>query len=185
VNYAKLEILQAQSLPIIRPEAIKDAEHKFRGKFVILGDGTLGRSQDTFGIQGRKRPVPGVYLHAAAMFTLVREPLYELKQNASLLIDCLIGFSIILIVTIIRWRELRRAQISHRKFEKIFLWLAVAIVLASGILMIQWFHIIWLDSTLVIFALLLHPTVAESFNHTLNYISTVFSKAAPPNLKIG
>lgn len=169
VNYAKLEAMQAQSLPIITADAIKNAEDKFHERFVLLGDGKLTRAQDPFVVVGRTTPVTGVFLHATALYTLVSEPLYLFTESARVAIDLLLAILILSLVGILRWRHLNDENFVYHQREKVLIWLAVATVFIVGILLIQWLHIIWLDFVLVILALLLHQPAAALFARLRRY----------------
>lgn len=161
VNYAKLEVIQAQSLPIITADAIKNAEEKFRDKIVIMGDAALDKSQDTFVVVGRKKPVSGVYLHASAAYTITGEPLFQFTDAGRILIDFSIAVFILFIVALIRWRNLNNKDFSPHKWQNTFIKLAVICVLVGGVLMIVFLRIIWLDFILVIAVLLLHDSVEK------------------------
>lgn len=157
-NYSKLETIQAQSLPIITPGAVENAADKFRGKVVVLGDGTLERSQDPFVVVGRSQPVSGVFLHAVAIYTLTDEPLYQFTHLGRVVVDFGIALLILSGIAVIHLCNLQNRGFSPHRTESLFIKLAVVSVLVGGVLMIRFLHIVWLDFVLVIAALLLHPS---------------------------
>jgi CHASE2 domain-containing sensor protein len=164
-NYAKLETIQAQSLPIITADAIKNAGEKFHERFVLAGDGILTHAQDPFVVVGREKPVSGVYLHAVALYTLVGEPLYLFTDTARLIIDVLLAVAILSFIALLRWQHLRDEHFGYHQPEKALIWFTAIFVFVAGILLIQWLHIIWLDFVLVIVALVLHPPVSGLLGH--------------------
>lgn len=166
VNYSKLDTLRNQALPAISPGSIRDLGSKFKDKIVIVGDATFGEATDTFNVPGSVRPVPGVYLHASSVYSLMVEPLYELKYWSKIVIDFSLGFAILLIITIMRWRNGNR-KIDWEKKQKRFILLAVLSCFITGILSVKFLNILWLDFGLVIFALLLHPAVEDVIKNLL------------------
>jgi hypothetical protein len=125
---------------------------------IILGDAT--RFTDPFIVPGRERPIGGVYLEASAAYTLAIEPLYEFKHSVRLALDLVISVAIILGVAWMRYRHLKEGEKFHwHKWQSRFVYGTVAVVLVAGVLLVRGFGIMWLDFFLVVFALLLHPSV--------------------------
>lgn len=170
-NYSKLEVIQAQSLPIITPDAVKNAEDKFHDRVVILGDGKLERAQDPFVVVSRNRPVPGVFLHAAAFYTLSDEPLYQFTHTGRIAVDFAIALLILSGLAVIQWRNLHNTQFSRHRLESIFITLAVVGVLVGGVLLIRFLHVVWLDFVLVVAALLLHPSAEKWVERVWAYVT--------------
>ena len=163
VNYSKLEQLQHETLATITPESVKEAGERFRGRMVILGDAT--RFIDPFNVPGRERPVGGVYLEASGAYTLAIEPLYEFKRSVRLGLDLVVSVAIILGVAWIRYRHLKEGEkFPWHKWQSRFIYGTVAVVIFAGILLVRWLGIMWLDFFLVVFALLLHPSVEGWFD---------------------
>lgn len=158
VNYSKLEQLQHEKLDTITPDSVKEAGERFRGRMVILGDAQ--HFIDSFVVPGRDRPVGGVYLEASAAYTLAIEPLYEFKHSVRLVLDLVVSMVIILGVAGIRYRHLKEGEkFPWHKWQSRFIYGTVAVVILAGILLVRWWGIMWLDFFLVVFALLLHPSV--------------------------
>ena len=158
VNYSKLEQLQHETLATITPESVKEEGEKFRGRMVILGDAT--RFIDPFVVPGRASPVGGVYLEASHAYTLAIEPLYEFKHSVRLVLDLMVSMAIILGVAGFRYRHLKEGEkFPWHKWQSRFIYGTVAVVVFAGILLVRWYGIMWLDFFLVVFALLLHPSV--------------------------
>ncbi len=157
-NYSKLEAIHSQSLSAISPDSIRDLGSRFQNKLVIIGDGKFGEATDTFIIPGRNEPVPGVYLHASAVYTQTIEPFYELKHSSKIIIDLSLGLIILFIITVIRWRNTDKS-VDLEKKQKRFIWIAIISTFVIGIIAVRVLSVLWLDFFLVIFALFLHPTV--------------------------
>jgi CHASE2 domain-containing sensor protein len=157
VNYSKLDMLESGALTTISPASVAESRAKFHDKLVIIGDAT--QYLDPFVVPGRSTPVGGVFLHACATYTLVREPLFELSHSFRLLLDFLISAIIILSVAWIRFRHINTGNFSWHGPQAKFVYSAVAVVLVSGVLMVRWLNVMWLDFFLVMSALLLHPRV--------------------------
>ncbi len=159
-NYSKLEAIHSQSLSAISTNSIRDLGSKFQNKLVIIGDGKFGEATDTFNIPGRNEPIPGVYLHASAVYTQTIEPFFELKHNSKIIIDLSLGLIILIIITVIRWRNTDK-NLDLEKKQKRFIWIAIIFSLIIGVIAVRVLSILWLDFFLVIFALFLHPTVEK------------------------
>jgi CHASE2 domain-containing sensor protein len=158
VNYSKLEQLQHEYIGTITPDSVKEEGEKFRGRMVILGD--ANRFIDPFVVPGRSSAIGGVYLEASHAYTLAIEPLYEFKHSIRLVLDLVISIAIILGVAGIRYRHLKEGEKFHwHKWQSRFIYATVALVIFAGILLVRWWGIMWLDFFLVVFALLLHPSV--------------------------
>jgi CHASE2 domain-containing sensor protein len=59
------------------------------GKIVLIGRGTPGETGDMFSVPDRGAPVPGVYIHAAAVVTLLDSPLYTFSKYGHIVADFL------------------------------------------------------------------------------------------------
>jgi CHASE2 domain-containing sensor protein len=158
VNYSKLEQIEHETLTTISPTSVAEAGELFRGRMVLLGDAT--RFTDPFNVPGRARPVGGVYLQACAAYTLAIEPLYEFRARARLVLDLTIS---LLILFCVEWARLchtpKGGSFPQHIWQARFIWGAIALVTLTGIILIRCLSIMWLDFLLVVFALLLHPSV--------------------------
>jgi CHASE2 domain-containing sensor protein len=82
VDYGSLSSLEKGRTQTIDPVDLKDPRNRktFEDKIVLIGDATLGEAADTFVVPGRQEPVPGIFLHASAAYTLIKAPLYDLTE---------------------------------------------------------------------------------------------------------
>lgn len=160
VNYSKLEAIQQNKLLTISETSVKESGEKFRNRMVILGDGTKEKAVDMFVVTGRKEPISGVYLHASAAYTFAREPMYEFRFWARLLLDFLLSAIILAWVSIARYRHLGEWKIFH--WHKLQNWLVVGFLVGVGvlaILLVRYTGILWLDFLSVMLALWIDPKV--------------------------
>lgn len=168
INYSKIKvIMEGYSLTATSKESIRDLKDKFQNKLVIIGDGNVGGAVDKFVIPGSIEAVPGVYLHASAVYTQSVEPFYELKHISKIVIDVFLGLFILIVITVIRWKDVS-GNINLEKTQKRFIWFAIAFCLILGIVAVRLLSILWLDFFLVVFALFLHPTVEKGIFNILN-----------------
>jgi hypothetical protein len=158
VNYSKLDQLDQQKIRLEPGEAAKFASVDFADKMIIMGDATL--ATDHRCIPGRLEPMPGVYVHACTAYTLAIEPLYELNSLSKLCADFAVAMLFILSVAYIRFRHIGEEDHFYwQRLESKWIRRVVILVLVSGILLVRWGGVMWLDFFLVITALLLHSSV--------------------------
>jgi len=168
VNYAKLELIQKLALQTLDRKAVFAAKNidsysKFGGKLVILGKGQRDAATDKFNVIGRNKSVAGVYLHASATYALIADPIYKFKHSVTLLLDLLIGLFVIVGLLLVRIYHRKKKGFSHHKWENGFVTFSILFILVTGFLLVKLCNILWLDFSLVIFAMLLHSKVQHGF----------------------
>jgi CHASE2 domain-containing sensor protein len=91
-----------------------DQNHKcdLINKVVLIGRATPGEAPDAFTTAASDEPIPGIYIHAAAVYTLMEAPLYELSKWVGIWIDLLLALAIFVID---RWLDHLRGLGSHDK----------------------------------------------------------------------
>jgi CHASE2 domain-containing sensor protein len=157
VNYSKLDQVKHETIAATRAGTVNDLKDFFTGKMVILGDAT--EAVDQFEPPGYG-PTPGVYAHASAAYTFAVEPLFEFTNKTRIILD---GAISVLVVVGVAWRRFGSrsgTDVNHgsTKWRARFLYCVVATIILSGVVLITWLHVVWLDFVLVLFALLLHPS---------------------------
>src|SRR6185312_1853931 len=164
VNHSKLEALQNEALVTVSPQSVGEAgwAHRFENKLVILGDAT-SFGDDGYTVPGRDKPVAGVFMHACAVYTFIKEPLYELKPGMRWILDGMLSVIIILLVAWIRYRNPTKDEYSWHKLQSRFIDGAILVIICGGIVLVRVTGIMWLDFILAGFALLLHPTAEGLF----------------------
>lgn len=160
VNYSKLEAIQQNKLLTISQTSIRESGEKLHDRMVILGDGTKEKAVDMFIVAGRREPVAGVYLHASAVYTFAREPMYEFKSWLRLLLDFLLSACIMGAVVIARYRHLQDRKVYdwHKTQNRLVLAFLIGICVLA-FLLVRYAGILWLDFLMVMFALWLHPKI--------------------------
>jgi CHASE2 domain-containing sensor protein len=166
VNYAKLELIQRVTLPATDGNAIlsfKDEEgrSRFERKLVIIGNTQRGKASDCFVVLGRFKPISGAHIHASAAYSLVDEPVYKFKHWVTILLDALLGLFIVIGVLYVRWRHRDDARFSLHLWEGRFILFSILLTLLAGFIFVRFFHVLWLDFSLVVFALFMHSKVQE------------------------
>jgi len=160
VNYSKLDAIASQSLAAASATSIADNGERFHNKLVILG--RLIDATDRFAVPGRGgEPVPGVLLHAAATYTLVKEPLFEFTHTGRFFIDLLLALFLLGFVAFFRFRHREDPSYNWHRKELVATVLAVAFTVWGGILLIQAVGVLWFDFLAVAGALLLHAPVGR------------------------
>ncbi len=156
INYAPMRLLEKERIQAGDAAAIRALRHRIAGRYVLLGYATPGDAKDTFNLAGQIDPVPGVYLHACAICTLLQgRPFYELKAAGRVALDVLFGVLVLGSVTLIsRYYSLRES--SKGKVQRVITWAAIWLIILVGIALVRVVHLIWLDFLLVCIALLVH-----------------------------
>lgn len=161
VDYGSLE-----SIPTIRttnPVVLADTSQRnvLQGKVVLLGDASLGKATDTFVVPGRDQPVPGVYLHAAATYTLMKAPLYELTGKGHIIIDVLLSALILLAILILGFRYGNEEEREHAtgRFRGLLTWMVVLGAILIGVVSVHVTRIMWDDFFLALILLVFHPSI--------------------------
>jgi CHASE2 domain-containing sensor protein len=157
INYSKLELLQQTAIPIKNAEGITQIIELLNNKVVILG--RVRDATDRFNVPGRDTPVAGVFLHASAAQTFIKEPLFELNLAFRLLADFLISFLIIFLVARIRFRKNRAGNINWHRRQKIYTYTAAVLIFVAGFMLVRYASVMWFDFVPLIVALLVHLSV--------------------------
>ena len=166
MNYSNLETLEETRVKLLeQPDPnqrllIVDPD-KLRNKLVVIGDAE--QAVDKFPVPGIVPDVPGVYLHASAVYTLVSQPLYEFKHSVRFILDLVVSSIIILSVAAIRFRPPRKGErFPRERVQNFFVSLAFILVLLAGVLLARYGNVMWQDVTLVLLlTFLLHPWVEK------------------------
>jgi CHASE2 domain-containing sensor protein len=156
MNYSKLEAIQMETLLTVSRTSVAEFGGRYGGRVVLIGNASESAS-DRFTVPGRSATVPGVYLHATAVYTLAREPLLEPTHQVRLVVDLALTALIIILVGVTR-RRLTKA--GHGAEGEVvpwvyFGWTSLGLI-PAGVALVYFTHVMWLDFVLVAAALLLH-----------------------------
>jgi tetratricopeptide (TPR) repeat protein len=153
VNYSKLDAMKIAAKKNTSAESVRETGSEYYQKLVIIGD--VSKPMDFFPVPGRRLNEGGSLLHASATYTLIKEPLFEFKPWARLLLDFLIAGFIITMVAVIRYRNPDDSSWIGK--QALFIYGAIAVVIFFGWLLVRTSGVMWLDFLFVAFALFLHP----------------------------
>ena len=160
VNYSMLGAIETQSVATRSAGSVEEFKERFRHKLVLIGRITEARDRNR--VVGSNSDVPGVLLHASAVYTLVESPLFELTHKSRILIDLLLPLFILIFIAVIRYRNRENADYDwHGKEWRAFI-ITIAVVFVSGIILVRAVGIIWFDFLIVIIALLFHPVLEKA-----------------------
>jgi CHASE2 domain-containing sensor protein len=167
VNFSKLEAIYQTRLLNISAASVEEFGEKFADRIVLIGDGKKLGTFDAFSIPGRAETFPGVYLHAAAAYTLIEEPIYEFKWIVRLLWDVLFSAVILLIVAFARWKHRADEKgFDWRALERKLVWRSGFLILVAAVALVYFTHVLWLDFVFIVIALLSHGW----FEHNLKLL---------------
>jgi CHASE2 domain-containing sensor protein len=174
VDYSVLDTLRTRehTLATADPRVIKDQGDILSDKVVLVGNGTLGNTLDVFTVPGRSEQIPGVYLHAAAAYTLSKAPLYMLTWKGAALIDAAMSLFILGAIAAIRWHYKDRTtkQVAKHRLEKLFSVLVGLLAIVFGVWFVNYHRVLWVDFMLVVPLLLLNPTIEHQLEHAWRYV---------------
>ncbi|MCU1267892.1 MAG: hypothetical protein JWM21_4210 [Acidobacteria bacterium] len=163
IDFGSLESIE--TLPTIDAAVLRDPNQRgrFQGKIVLLGDATLSKATDTFVVPARDQPYPGVFLHAAAADTLIKEPLYEVTARGRTVIDLVLSGAILLTIVLIRLsqRHKQRVRINVHRLEGVLTLLVVVAGIVCGVLFVRTTRVMWDDFFLAFAMLIFHPSIEQ------------------------
>jgi CHASE2 domain-containing sensor protein len=172
VDYSQLKTLMSRehTFPSVDPRAMAESRDLFRNKIVLLGDANPDFSSDKFIVPGESEPIPGIYIHASAIYTLANAPLYQLSGIGRWVVDIFLALAVLGPIAAIRlyYSTRTKLELAHHRIEG---WLILLVVLLSIGIAIGFVHlhrVLWTDFVLAIFALLLHP-MGERFTHGISH----------------
>ncbi len=162
VDFSPLYALEDTRLATINPNVIKDQGWTLRDKAVLIGDGTLYAARDSIivPLAGQSKPVPGIYLHATAAYTLIKSPIYELTGAARIMLDAVLALIVLACVTAVGI-NLRNSQFSFAQTRTtyVFIFAVTIVVVVLGVVFVNRTRILWSDFVFVIAGLWLHPVI--------------------------
>lgn len=158
IDYGLIEELIRGRLRAVNATDISNHENALKGKLVLIGRATPGKTIDQFVIPGRGQPIQGIYIHASAVYTLLQAPLYKLTAYGRFIADLLASFILFGSIALIRLAYMLKMQsdVEAHRLQAILTGLVVIIVFLLGDLLVQSIRLIWTDFLLVIGALFLH-----------------------------
>lgn len=147
MDYSHLEIIMKSTLPIASPDAVggDSWQRTLEGKIVLIGDAVIDGEKPN-AVPGRQTNVAGVFIHAAAVDTLVRGPLYVLKYPIRILLALLLAIFLLALRVRInnRFPFVNEQKLRYQTTLKVGM-IAITAVILVGVLLIVSMRIVWLD----------------------------------------
>ena len=173
VDYSALdELMRNKTLRTTSPELIREQGSRFRNKIVLIGRAAIGEAKDTFTVAGQTQPIPGVYVHASAAYTIAKGPLYELNWTSRLVIDAIMAAGILSVVIGIRLRFRKSAsvRISPSKLQTLLTVIVVGVAIIIGVIMVRITCVLWSDFVLALGVVILHPAIEHRLSNVWKFI---------------
>ena len=171
VDFGSLDSLVSQRLIAGTADAVTRHGTQLKDRIVLVGRASPGRTTDQFNVPGRGVPLPGVYLHAAATYTLLQAPLYRLTHGGRIAADALtalLAFGPVALVGARVRRGGRSPATAHRLHLALTAVVVVAVLLVGQVL-VHRIRLIWTDYLMVIGALLLHAPIERQFGRAIQW----------------
>lgn len=174
LNYSNVDDLMNNRITVLPSGELKNPENARRlleDRLVVLGAVT---TESDFTRQPLAyRHVPGVVLHALAVDTLLRSPIYDFTEIGNKISGFISGCLVLFLVSAVRWRFMtgRGEEIEQRAA-----WIATGASLLS-ILVLAWllarsYGVLWTGAFVSLFVVLLvEPRIEHGLHHTPELIS--------------
>lgn len=158
IDFGALPRLMTTTVPAATAADVAASRVDLTNKIVLVGRAQTGRTTDLFTVPAQAEPVAGVYVHAAAAYTLVESPLFELTTWGRVAADLAAALVPLVSILAIRWWRITYAKKDSHDHE---LARRLMIATAIGIFVLGYFFIVktgilWTDYLMVVLALLLH-----------------------------
>jgi CHASE2 domain-containing sensor protein len=137
-------------------------------KVVLLGRG-LGETEaqglqatDIFHVPGHAEDYAGVYLHACAIYSLLR-PVFHLTELGRMLMDTVFSIAAFGFIALVRLFYLNRRvdEVNVERLSGVVTWFTLAAVFIVGELMLNSTRLLWDDYLLVMVALIAHGWIEK------------------------
>lgn len=144
-------------LSIKKPEDLRGHGDLFDGRMVLVGDAEPN-GPDVAPVPGRSGLVPGVFVQAAAAYTLSSsQPLFVFKWWVQTCMDILSGLVVLVGVQLIRLANItKRSEVSVRHADNFMTAALVTLVCGLAILWVRTYGILWLDFLVMSLTLAFH-----------------------------
>ncbi len=166
INFGALSTLKASTRAtgsdgkiLNKSGTLDNKSETLENKVVLIGRAQSHRTNDQFVVSTQADPLPGVYVQAAAVDTLLDAPLFKLNALGRICADLLAASILLGGVFVIEWRG-RKQEFLQRT------WIVPVTVsaVAAAIALVAWswvdsIGVYWADFILVILALLLHNPI--------------------------
>jgi CHASE2 domain-containing sensor protein len=162
VDYGPLSTLQAARIQTIKAAGIDAFPGKLSDNVVLVGRGTWLATPDVWVIPGHNTPIPGVFLHACGVATLLNAPLFELSPLGRLVIDATLSMVILGSISIFRTYNHFRypgVPLATHRLQHALTYTVATVACLFGVVFVQWTRLMWDDFLFVTIALFAHSKV--------------------------
>jgi len=157
-DFSPVQRLVDTTIHTLRPDALSDMREQLTKKMVFIGDAQ--HASDKFALHDlMMEPVGGVYLHACAALTPSNGYLWQLSHTGRLLMDLLLGASILLLVTVARIAarlSKKSCVIDHHFLNKVLTIFAIVLIWCIAMLFLNQLRLIWTDFPVLCASIALH-----------------------------
>ena len=161
IDYGAIDSID--KIETTNPDVLKDSSNRkqLEGRIVLIGDATIGKATDTFVVPAREKPYPGIFVHASAAYTLIKEPLYHLTPVGHIVLDFVMSALVLLGVVLIkyRYREAEQRDTTAVKWRGRLTLLVVLTAIIVGVVFVRITRIMWDDFFLALLLLVFHPSI--------------------------
>jgi CHASE2 domain-containing sensor protein len=130
--------------------------NKLKGKLVLLGDATPFGGGDSANIPEQAEPVPGVYVHASGVYTLIRAPLYRLQLIPGVILAALGSLAAVALIYAVCFRFAQHHSVTTVPLTVILTVVLLGLFILLAILLVNWLRILWLEVLVVCVVLIGH-----------------------------
>jgi CHASE2 domain-containing sensor protein len=155
------------STSMLSSGALEQARHRV----VLIGDRDVG-SQDLFTVIDKEQQAAGVFVHAAAVQTLLEKPITSFTARGAFAVDFGMTVSAIFLVALVGYWYGATKKINLADFKR---WAIAVGVFGFAVLMVGSWRVLWIDFPLVIAGTLAHENV-ETFAKRVCSKARVFYK---------
>jgi CHASE2 domain-containing sensor protein len=160
VDYSALEnfMTRDHTISSIKPEVLEANADLIKRSVVLVGDASEEAS-DKVSVPARLDPVPGIYIHASAIYTLSQAPLYRFTPHARRVVDTVLATVMIVPLMLLRlyYNKRTTAEVARHRVEGALILIIVLTVLVVGALLVYHTRLLWDDFLLVILTFVMHP----------------------------
>jgi CHASE2 domain-containing sensor protein len=176
IDYAPLEQLIAQRVIADRAADVARQADRIAGRIVLVGRAAPGRTTDQFNVPGRGMPVPGIFLHASAVYTLLQAPLYRLTHAGRVAADALAALLVFGPVFLLRigWRSRTGRDLAAYRLHAVVTAAVVVAVIVVGHFLVSDIRLIWTDYLMVVGALLVHSPAERRIGAAAGWVRGCF-----------
>jgi hypothetical protein len=164
IDFSPVKSLIENRIVAKTPADLVRQSHRFANRVVLVGDADPAKATmpDVYMIPGQQSGglTPGIYVHACAVYTLLRAPLYEFTGKGLLFADLLLF--LIAFGPLYLWRWKRAPQGSQLRIgELLFALIGVLVLIGLAHTLVQTTRILWTDFVIGIVAIVLHVAAGE------------------------